>query len=152
MASRDQLKDLIDQLPESRLEAARAMLEHHVQPRPPVPEIELMRRRSQDYKQRVLRQFRESRRPGTLGIGGGTGFTSEHGGVLFGRQGFHYWDGKALVHQTLQSFEGLEIEMMERLSFSPDRTKLHCSLEIASGGYTVRHEDEFPLTHAEARP
>jgi hypothetical protein len=73
-------------------------------------------------------------------------------GVPFGRQGFQYWDDKALVHQSLHSFDGQEIEIMERLSFSPDRAKFSCVLELSSGGRTVRHEKEFPVTKGEVQP
>ena len=94
----------------------------------------------------VLRRFRETRKPGTLGTGGGTGFFAEHEGVFFGRQSLQYWDDKALVYQSLQNFDHQEIEVMERLSFSLDRTTLLCALEISSGGHTVRHEDGFPVS------
>jgi len=42
MATREELKVLIDQLPEPRLEAVRKMLEHHVHPPPSRPEIKQM--------------------------------------------------------------------------------------------------------------
>jgi hypothetical protein len=72
-----------------------------------------------------------------------------HEGTPFGRQGFSYWDEKALVHQTLQSFDGQELEITERLSLSPDRTKLSCFLELSSCGRTVNYTEEFPITKAE---
>ena len=40
---------------------------------------------------------------------------------------------------------------MERLSISPDRTKLSCVLELSSGGRTVNYTQEFPITNAEAQ-
>lgn len=151
MATREELKALIDQLPEPRLEAVRKMLEHHVHPPTPRPEIEQMQRRSQEYKERVEQRFRETRRPGTIGGMGGGGSMGMHEGTPFGRQGFSYWDEKALVHQTLQSFDGQELEIMERLSISPDRTKLSCVLELSSGGRTVNYTEEFPIANAGAR-
>lgn len=150
MATRDELKALIDQLPESRLETVRNILEHNVHPPPPRPEIEQMQRRSQEYKQRIEQRFRETRKPGTIGMIGG-GSMGMHQGTPFGRQGFSYWDEKALVHQTLQSFNGQELEIMERLSISPDRTKLSCVLELSSGGRTVNYTEEFPITNADAQ-
>jgi hypothetical protein len=74
-----------------------------------------------------------------------------HEGTPFGRHGFSYWDENALVHQTLQSFDGQELEIMERLSISPDRTKLSCVLELSSGGRTVNYAEEFPITSAQAQ-
>lgn len=152
MATRDDLKALIDQLPDSRLEGVRNILEHNVHPPPPRPEIEQMQRRSQDYKRRVEQRFRETRKSGTIGGMGGGGSMGIHEGTPFGRQHFSYWDEKALVHQTLQSFDGQELEIMERLSISPERTKLSCVLELSSGGRTVNYTEEFPIAPAETRP
>ena len=151
MAARDELKALIDQLPEPQLETVRNMLEHQVHPPRPRPEIERMQRRSREYKKRVEQRFRETLKPGTIGGMGGGGGMGMHEGTPFGRQGFSYWDDKALVNQTLQSFDGQELEIMERLSISPDRTKLSCVLELSSGGRTVNYTQEFPITNAEAQ-
>jgi hypothetical protein len=63
MASREDLKALIDQLPEPRLEMVRQMLEHHVHPPPPRPEMEHMQRWSREYKNLVEQRFRETRKP-----------------------------------------------------------------------------------------
>ena len=144
MPTRDELKAIIDQLPEALLAHAGAMLENLLNPRPPHPEIERMQQRSRNYKRLVEQRFRETRKPGTIGGMGGSGSAGMHEGTPFGRQGFHYWDEKALVHQSLQSFDGQEIEVMERLSFSPDRTMLVCALEISGGGHTVKYQEEFP--------
>jgi hypothetical protein len=108
--------------------------------------MEQMRRRSQEYRTRVEQHFRETRKPGTIGGMSGSGNMGLHEGTPFGRQGFSYWDDKALVYQSLQNFDRQEIEVMERSSFSPDRTTLICALEISSGGHTVRHEDGFPVS------
>lgn len=110
-----------------------------------------MQRRSEEYKKRAQQRFRETRKPGTIGLMGGGGSMGMHQGTPFGRQGFSYWDEKALVHQTLQSFDGHELEIMERLSISSDRTKLSCVLELSSGGRTVNYTEEFPITKAEAQ-
>ena len=40
MATRDELKTLIDELPDSCLETVRVMLEHQIHPPAPRPEIE----------------------------------------------------------------------------------------------------------------
>ena len=151
MTSRDDLKSLVDQLPESSLEMVRTMLEHNVNPPPPRPEIERMRGRGQDYQRRVEQRYRETRKPGTIGGMGRRGGMGIHEGTPFGRQGFSYWDEKALVQQTLQSFDGQELEIMERLSISPERTKLSWVLELSSGGRTVNYTEEFPITNPAAQ-
>jgi hypothetical protein len=145
MVSREELKSLVDQLPEDRLEMVRTMLDHNVNPPKLDPRVEEMRDRSQSYRNRVQAQFRETRKPGTIGSMGGGGFAVMHEGTPYGRHGFSYWDEKALVQQALQSFDGHEIEIMERFAISDDRTKLSCLLELSSGGHTVRHEEEFPI-------
>jgi hypothetical protein len=100
----------------------------------------------------VEQRFRETRKPGTIGGMVGGGCMGTHEGTPFGRQSFSYWDEKALVHQTLQSFDGQELEIMERLSISHDRKKLSFVLELSSGGRTVNYTEEFPITNAEAQP
>jgi hypothetical protein len=142
----DDLKALIDQLPEPEIEMARQILENYLHPPSPRPEVERMQRRFRAYRDVVEQRFRATRKPGTIGGMSGGGHFSEHAGVPHGGTQFHYWDDKALVHQSLQHFDGQESELMERLSFSPDRTKLQCSLEIASGGHTVNYTEEFPIT------
>jgi hypothetical protein len=146
MASRDELKSLIDRMPEERLESVRSILEFNINPPPPNPKMEHMHERGQLYRKLVEQRFHETRKPGTIsGLSGG-GMTGMHKGTPFGRNGFHYWDGDALVQQTLQFFNGQEIEIMERLSMSADRSKLICSLELSSAGRTVQHADEFPVS------
>jgi|SRR5271163_1548174 len=146
MATRDELKLLIDQLPEGRLEPVMQMLSHHVNPRSPHPDMVRMHRKGQEYKKLVMQRFRETRKPGTISLGSGGGFSGMQEGTPFGRHSFVYWDDKALVHQTLQSFDGQSVELMNRLAFSEDQTKLSFSLEVSSGGKTMRYEDEFPIT------
>ena len=145
MATRDELKALIDQLPESQLQMVQTMLNHQINPPPPNLDIERMQERSRNYRTMVEQRFHETGKPGTIRSMGGSGFSGMHESTSFGRHGFHYWDDKALVHQSLQSFDGEEIEVMERLSFSLDRATLICALELSSGGKTVRHEDAFPV-------
>lgn len=149
MPNREVLKELIDQLPEDRLAGIETILWHHLNPPQPSPEIEAMQRRSHTYREQVLRRFQETGRPGTCGIGSmsGSGGFGEHEGMRFGRQGFQYWDNKALVHQSMHYFDGHEIEIMERLSISEDR-ELCCAIEMSSGGKTVRYSDEFPSAAA----
>ena len=93
----------------------------------------------------VERRFRETRKPGTIStlIGGGNVFPRE--GKAHSSHAFHYWDDKALVHQTLRVFEGQELEAMERISLSDDRTMLVYEQELSSGGLTKKHEERFPF-------
>ena len=153
MISRDELKSMIDRVPEDRLKAVQGMLDFHISPPPPIPQVERMRQRGDEYRRIVEQRFRETRKLGTVGVGGGFGgggFSGMHEGEPYGRHSFGYWDEGALVEQVLQSFDGQDIEIMERFSLSPDRTKLFCQLELSSAGYTVRHSDEFPVSRPAA--
>jgi hypothetical protein len=67
MSTREELKALIDQLPESRIASVKKLLEHSVNPRRPEPEIERMHQRSQEYRRLVEQRFRQTQKPGTLG-------------------------------------------------------------------------------------
>src|SRR5579875_2538591 len=118
MSNREELKALIDQLPEENLFHVEAMLRFHLSPPKPRPEIEALRRRVDEYRSQVLRRFQETRKPGTYGIGsmGSAGSFGEYKGRSFGRRSFHYWDDKALVYQSIQHLDGHEIEVVERLS------------------------------------
>ena len=142
-SSRGELKAHIDQLPETRLEAARRMLKHHINPPTHHPQVDRMQ--SHEYRQQVRQQFRDTRQPGTGGGKGGTAGFGTHEGTTFGPQSFHYWDDKALAFQSHQFFGGQYVEFMERLVFSPDRTAFRRCPEISGGGHTVRHEDPFPI-------
>ncbi len=65
-----------------------------------------------------------------------------------GNHSFHYWDDKALVHQTLRIFGGQELEIMERTWRSEDGATLVYEQELSSGGLTKRHEERFPFRDA----
>ena len=145
MATREELKALIDQLPESRVESVRKLLEHNVNPRRPDPEMERMHRRSLEYRRLVEERFRQTQKPGTLGATNVAGVRFMREGVGYADQSFDHWDGKARVIQTLNQFDGCAIEVMQRFSISEDRKKLSCAIELSSGGRTVNHTEEFPI-------
>jgi len=153
MQIRDELKTLIDKLPESSLEGIRSFLNFHINPPPPPPpEVERMRQRGQAYRREVERRFRETLKPATIGSFVSGGSWDAHEGIPFGRNSFNYWEDKALVQQSLQSFDEQDVEIMERYALSEDGTKLVCTIELSSGGHTVRHEDEFPISPETRNP
>lgn len=145
MANRDELHSLVDQLPEDQLQNARPFLTGLLRPRAPSPEIEQARQLTHRYKKMVEQRFRETRKPGTIStlVGGGSVFPRE--GKANANHAFHYWDNKALVHQSLRVFEGQELESMERISMSDDCTTLLYEQELSSGGLTKKHEERFPF-------
>lgn len=145
MARRDDLHSLIDCLPEDKLQPAHALLDGLLRPHPLRSELERARHRGRDFRNLVQQRFKEGRTPGTISalVGGGSLFPKD--GETYGRNAFHYWDDKALVHQTLQFFAGQELEMMERIARSDDGTKLTYEQELSSGGRTLRNSAEFPF-------
>lgn len=149
MPSRDELKAQIDNLPDNCLEMVNTLLQHYINPPPPPPpEMERMRKRGQEFRRIVEERYRETQTPETgacMGTGfGGSGFRGIHKGTPHGVTSFSYWDGKALVQQALHSYDGQDVEIMERFAFDARRTKLLFTIEAASGGRTVRHDEEFP--------
>jgi hypothetical protein len=149
MSARDDLHALLDQLPEEMLQPSQVFLESLLRPRPPRPEIERSRDRGRSFRKLVEQRFQETRKPGTISaiVGGGSLFPKD--GETYGRNAFHYWDGGALVHQTLQFFAGQELEIMERISRSEDGATLTYDQELSSGGRTLLHKAEFPFIAAE---
>jgi len=146
MAIRDEIHSLIDQLPEDQLQNVRPFLAGLLRPRAQSPEIEQARQLTHQYKKMVEQRFRETRKPGTISalVGGGSVFPKE--GRVSGDHSFHYWDDKALVHQTLRIFEGQELEIMERVSRSQDGATLVYEQELSSGGLTKRHDERISFS------
>jgi hypothetical protein len=98
MATREELKALIDQLPESCIESVKKLLEHNVNPRRPDPEMERMHRRSQEYRRLVEEHFRQTQKPGTLGAMNVGGVSFMHEGVCYADQRFDYVGRKSSCH------------------------------------------------------
>jgi len=158
MPARDELKALIDQIPEEQLDRTAKFLQRCLTPLPPPPppplhpwirpaphELGVITRRGEAYKKEVMRRFEES---GKTAVISNTvlsfQFAGSHEQVRHVTQSFQHWDEDALVNQELHYFDGREIEIMVRFSVSEDKS-LCCAIEVSSGGKTVRHSDEFPM-------
>lgn len=120
---RDALKALLDEVPESCLDTVEGTVRHLI-------------------KQNLSEEHFHIR-PKESGISS-NGWSGYENDCRFGGQSFRNFDKGTLEIRTLQFLGSHEIEVHERLSLSPDRTKLTFSLSITSGGHTVQHEDEFP--------
>jgi hypothetical protein len=145
--NRDELHGLIDRLPEDKLDPIAAFIAGLMNRAPENPRRTELHHRGREYRKRVEENFRQTLRPGTIGCMGGSGFVSAAGEGL-SSHGFHYWDGKAVVFQTMRYFSGQEIEHMERLRMSDDGTRLIYEQEISSGGHTARREESFPVINS----
>lgn len=131
MISRDELKSLVDQLPESSLDYIESAMRHYIT------------RKVAEQRFHVSNEMEET------GWGGGWGGNMPNG-VRIAGQSFREFDNDTLVEWTLQFFDARELELTERLSLSSDRKKLLCSFTLSCGGRTVRHEDEFPAIVAQS--
>jgi hypothetical protein len=145
MAIRDELHSLLDQLPDDKLQAARPFLVGLLKSRETSPEIEQARQRTHEFKKMVERRFRETRKPGTISSLFGGGHIFPRQGKGFSNHAFHYWDHEALVYQSLNVFDGHELEAVERISLSGDGRTLLYEQELCCGGLTKKHENRFPL-------
>ena len=145
MSTRNDLHQLINDLPEPSIPQARMMIERLLRPPAVRPEIERSRRELDEFRKRVERQFQATQKPSTISGMAGGGFvgTSPHGGA-FSNRSFHYWDGRAIVYQSLRGYSEQLIESMERLSVADGESALVYEIELTSGGKTVRHVEEFP--------
>ena len=76
---------------------------------------------------------------------GRSGWSIESNGLRAASHSIQQIDDGALLMQTLYSFNQHDIEITERISLTPDRTRLRCQLTLASGGVTSLHDDEFPV-------
>jgi hypothetical protein len=157
MPSREELKALIDQIPEDQLDRTASSLRRCMTPLPPPlppppnswirpapPELAAIMRRVEAHKQEVMRRFQESGKTAAINTNMLTfQFGASIEEVRYGGQSFHYWDENALVNQEIHYFDGRELEIMVRFSISQNQS-LCCAIEVSSGGKTVRHSDEFP--------
>jgi hypothetical protein len=149
MGTRDEIRSLLDQLPEDKLQSALTVLNALLKPHPQPPEAGRARERGRRFRKLVEQQFHSTRKAGTISAMAGGGGLFPKDGETYGRNAFHYRDDKALVHQTLQFFAGQELEIMERMSCSEDGTMLTYEQELSSGGRRLRNKAEFPFIVAE---
>jgi hypothetical protein len=125
MISRDELKALLDQLPESGFDTVESTIR-----------FLLMQRMAE-------MRFRVAESPDAPP--GRSAWSGESNGVCAAGYSFQQIGDGALLVQTLYSFDRHDIEITERISLGPDRTRLRCQLTLTSGGVTSLHDDEFPL-------
>jgi hypothetical protein len=100
MISRDDLKSLIDRVPEDGLGDVFSLANFLVSPPQLNPEHERTRQRTEQYREVVQRRFREDREPGAIAEDspiGGTGNSGAHKGISFERHSYDYWDEGTLV-------------------------------------------------------
>lgn len=123
MSSRNEVKSLIDQLPDASLEVVESTIRH------------LLTKHEAEHRFQITGEEAQ----------GYSGWEHVHNGFRVGSQMFHRVEGNELIVQTLYTFLGSNVEMAERLSLTSDKAKLQCRLMLKSGDVTLRHVDEFPV-------
>lgn len=116
---RSELHRLVDSLPESAFDSAKAVLEHfQVWPPQPPPEM----KRIEEIRQEHLERMRRSRAPGTGG-GSGVGGIVHPGG--YGHCSHSSIEDGASVLESYHFYEGHEIFVIQRLRLSEDKQSIH---------------------------
>jgi len=151
MAPRDELKSLIDQIPEDKLKSVRMNLESILHPRPSNPVIEKMERRSEEIRKQLperLKQLQAGNRPGmSFGFIGGDSFAAGPAPHKGSGECAHTWrEGRAHVKHKLLFHEDREIDIVERLEITEDERTLVYEQEIFVEGRSVKRREEFTLT------
>jgi hypothetical protein len=84
MATREELKALIDQLPEAKLDLVGLSLESILHPPAPNPRIEQFRQRSDEFQKRLPERLKQLQAGGDPGVVRGFGMVWGNRGLGFG--------------------------------------------------------------------
>lgn len=150
MATRGELKTLVDQMPEESLDLVQANLQSILNPPAPNPMVEKIIQRSEELRNQLperLKRLQAGNPPNSiLGFYGGGGFGSgpppKRGN---GEQSYSWQEGRASVKHRLVLHEDHEIDFVERLELTGDEKTLIYEQEIYSEGRTLRRREEFPV-------
>jgi hypothetical protein len=140
MHTREQLKALIDTIPDDRVESVYRIIDLNLRnPSRARMEVEAMRAfRAKNRARFIERMGGTSRLIGSDGSGGITD------GLGSGHFTNHFRDGRSLVTQTLHFLEGREIEEVVTLTLAENGAAIDCSIEVSSGARKVLHRESFP--------
>ena len=150
MASRDELKTLIDQMPEEKLDLVRMNLESILHPPAPNPWVEKIMRRSEEFQKQLperLKQLQAGNPPDSIhGFHGGGSFGSGPPPIRGnGEHSYGWQEGRAVVRHRLLLHENHEMDFVERLQLTEDEKTLVYEQEIYAEGRSVKRREEFPV-------
>jgi hypothetical protein len=150
MALRDELKILIDQMPDEKLDLVRMNLEDILHPPALNPWVEEIMHRSEEFQKQLpdrLKQLQAGNPPGSVrGFSGGGGFGSGPPPMKGnGAHSYSWQEGRAHVVHTLRLHEDHEIDFVERLQLTEDEKTLVYEQEIYAEGRSVKRREEFPV-------
>lgn len=143
MPTLEELKSIIEQMPETKFELVRVNLESILNPPRPDPLMEKMQRRAEEFQaelQERLKQVQAGMSPeiprGFHGCGHASGCS------------YSWQENRVHVTHKSQLYGGHVIDTVDRMELSEDGTTLIYEQEIYAGGRSVRRKEVFPLTEA----
>jgi hypothetical protein len=150
MASRDELKTLIDQMPEEKLDLVRMNLESILHPPAPNPLVEKIMRRSEEFQKQLperLKQLQAGNPPDSIrGFHGGGGFGSGPPPMKGNGDCSYSWqEGRVVVRHRFVLHENHEMDFVERLQLTEDEKTVVYEQEIYAEGRSVKRREEFPV-------
>jgi hypothetical protein len=150
MATRAELKALIDQLPEAKLDLVGSSLESILHPPAHNPRIEQFRQRSEEFQKQLPERLKQLQAGGDPSVARGFGMVGGTGGLGSGRRQAHgqysysWQEERARVTHRLILHAGHDIDIVERLEITVDERFLLYEQELNSGGRVVKRKEEFP--------
>jgi len=144
MQSREELRTLVDALPEGAIEAAhRTLSQLQIWPPAPPPGVEEMRQRMRQRMEERRREVMLRQRPGTIGgFGGSSNYDVDRGSAS---SSFSHWDDDTFVTETLRRHKGHEFTVIERVRVD-GRHVIYKHEITGPGGKHDEREITFDLT------
>lgn len=152
MATREELKDLIDQLPEEKLDLAGLSLKSILHPAVPNPRVEQFKQRSEEFQKQLPERLKRLQAAGDASVVRGAGMVGGTWGLgperrqAYGQYSYSWQEERAHVTHKLIMHAGHEIDIVERLEMTVDERFLLYEQELYSGGRVVKRKEEFPAT------
>jgi len=145
MATREELRQLVESLPEGAIDAAHQTLTRlQIWPPPPPPGRDEALERFRQNRERAHERMMARMNPGEARVGGGT-FSSAPGKKR-GRQSFGYHDGGDEVHETNVFYDGFEFTVIERIRRDEAAGTVLFAIEVTGpDATTARHEHRYSL-------
>jgi hypothetical protein len=157
MTTREELKALIDQLPEEKLNLAGLSLQSILHPPVPNPRIEQFKQRSEEFQKQLperLKQLQAGGDPSVVrgfGMVGGTGGLGSERRQAYGQYSYSWQEERAHVTHRLILHAGHEIDIVERLEITVDERFLLYEQKLYSGGRVLKRKEEFPAAEGGVR-
>ena len=144
MPTREELRTLVDSLPEGAIDSAHRVLSQlQVWPPTPPPGVEEMRQRMRQRMDERRREVMQRQRPGMIGGFGGSGnYDPDRGSAS---SSFSHWDDDTFVTETLRRHKGHEFTVIERVRVD-GRHVIYKHEITGPGGKHDEREITFDLT------